>query len=98
MRHSSKRHGGWNIIEILPLLVAAGIILFALYGTFQAHGPAGGLKWTGLFLLVLVPLMAVLIWKNERDNNKRNDRLRAQRESGRQAGEAGGSTSPKEEP
>lgn len=75
-----RRAGGWNLVEVVTLAAALALLAAGLYTLFHHHGFGGGLKWLGLVLLLVVPLMAGLIWKNERDNRRLRERLQARRD------------------
>lgn len=71
-----KHSGGWSLTEITTTLVMLVLMMAGLYSLFQNQGLPGGLKWPGVLLLIFIPLMAVIIWKNERDNKRLQQRLK----------------------
>ena len=75
-----RRAGGWNLVEVITLAAALSLMAAGLYSLFRYHGLEGGLKWLGLILLLVVPLLAGLIWKNQRDNRRLRERMQALRE------------------
>lgn len=60
----------------MTILVMLSLMIAGLYSLFQSRGLSGGLKWLGIFLVIIIPLAGVIIWKNERDNKKLQQRLR----------------------
>ena len=75
-----KYAGGWNTTEIVTMLVMLCLIGGGVYSLFHARGLAGGLKWLGVLLVIVVSIVALLAWKNERDNRILKERLQALRE------------------
>ncbi|MEX2525505.1 MAG: hypothetical protein WD750_11155 [Gammaproteobacteria bacterium] len=71
-----KHSGGWSLVEIITILIMAGLIIGGLSSLLLKHGFSGGMKVAAVLLLIFIPLMAVIIWKNERDNKKLQQRLR----------------------
>lgn len=82
MRFAMKHAGGWSLIEIMTLLVMLALMIGGLYSLFQSQGLSGGLKWLGILLLIFIPLMGVIIWKNERDNKRLRQRLKEKSKEG----------------
>lgn len=79
---------GWSLVEILTVLVMSGLLTGGLYTLFHQHGFTGGMKRVGVALAIGIPIAALIIWKNERDNKRQRQRL-AEKQGGKDEGAAG---------